>query len=59
MCSRSLEAPLWIALPVYSAPFIRPQLTQDAPSRQKLFFLEGTILQTMIPTAFPPLPLQH
>lgn len=33
MCSRSLDAPLWIALPVNSAPFTRPQLSQDAPER--------------------------
>lgn len=33
MCSLSLEAPLWMALPVYSAPFTRPQLNQDAPER--------------------------
>lgn len=31
MCSLSLEAPLWMALPVNSAPFTRPQLSQDAP----------------------------
>lgn len=33
MCSLSLDAPLWMALPVNSAPFTRPQLNQDAPER--------------------------
>lgn len=35
MCSLSLDAPICMALPVYSAPFTRPQLNQDAPDRNK------------------------
>lgn len=31
MCSRSLDAPLWMAFPVYSAPFTNPQLSHEAP----------------------------
>lgn len=32
MCSRSLDAPAWMALPVNSAPFTSPQLSQEAPA---------------------------
>lgn len=32
MCSRSLVAPAWMALPVNSAPFTSPQLSQEAPA---------------------------
>ncbi len=31
MCSRSLDAPLFMAFPVYSAPFTNPQLSHEAP----------------------------
>ncbi len=31
MCSRSLDAPLCMAFPVYSAPFTNPQLSHEAP----------------------------
>lgn len=31
MCLRSLTAPFWIALPVASPPFTRPQLSNEDP----------------------------